>query len=307
MFSDKYLLELCLKDKANTERVKKNNKIKEEENRQLHESAVKEVRDLEFNKIRTEHAYRQFIKDAKKTLLAESMNYLMNISISDSCLNDVNQQAIRRNIINQFIEEQGASNILNNYKKNSYLLAEYARIIDKYYGIIIEKCDKNDPTTFCIEPEEKNNFFSELDIDDANEVAAQIKLRVGSAMEEFIANNNADRIDIKNILQTSQEKINSTTNENLKESYNIIAKREITKVRNNRKKNILESMIINISNAAYKNEDLKKIYVENNNLNMDYIVENCEIIYTFLETLNTAKIFNVNEKYLNELLNGLKA
>ena len=39
---------------------------------------------------------------------------------------------------------------------------------------------------------------------------------------------------------------------------------------------------------------------EHGKLNMDRIVEENEVIYTFLEMLNTAKIENVNEKFLEK-------
>ena len=41
---------------------------------------------------------------------------------------------------------------------------------------------------------------------------------------------------------------------------------------------------------------------EHGKLNMDRIVEENEVIYTFLEMLNTAKIENVNEKFLENFI-----
>ena len=58
--------------------------------------------------------------------------------------------------------------------------------------------------------------------------------------------------------------------------------------------------------AALKNEDAKKVYVENAALNMDKIVEHCEVMYTFLTTLDTCKIIDVNESYIEQMLKDLR-
>ena len=65
-------------------------------------------------------------------------------------------------------------------------------------------------------------------------------------------------------------------------------------------------MVYGMSRIALKNEDAQKVFVENAQLNMDKIVEHCEVMYTFLSVLDTCKIVDVNEAYIREMLDDMK-
>ncbi len=95
--------------------------------------------------------------------------------------------------------------------------------------------------------------------------------------------------------------------ENIKEAYERQGKAAIAKVRNRNNKGIFESMVFNISKSVFKDPEMKAMYTNESSLDLDAIVENVTIMYTFLETLNCAKMVDVNEKYINNILNGLKA
>ena len=50
---------------------------------------------------------------------------------------------------------------------------------------------------------------------------------------------------------------------------------------------------------------MKDMYMENGRLNMERVVETSELIHTFLETVNTCKMLEVNEKYIETVLKGI--
>ena len=61
-------------------------------------------------------------------------------------------------------------------------------------------------------------------------------------------------------------------------------------------------MIHNMSKAALVNESANRVFVEDSKLNMDKIVEHCEVLYTFLTTLDSCKLINVDEQYIENML-----
>ena len=102
--------------------------------------------------------------------------------------------------------------------------------------------------------------------------------------------------ELRTELVDSKKKIEKNDkDENLKEAYASQAKRKITDIRAGKTKGVFEAMVYSVSQSAFKNEDAKKIFIENANLNMDTVVEHCEVMYTFLETLNTLKLIKIDE------------
>jgi len=302
--SGKKYVELLIKDKeASMNRVnaKKSGIMEQQDNLN---SVANNIKTLRENRISLEGKYRKFTKELKESLISECIMSLYNKSLGVQ-LENAHQDAIKRNLVNQFVEENGADNLLRSFKKNSFLLAEYARISEKYYNIVIEGCDKKNENTFIMEPTDKDDFYADLEIPESDEVASVIKLRVSSAINHFNDAYQTDRAEIKNILQDSQEKIQSADSESMKESYELAAKRKINSVRNKRVQNVFENMVIKTAKAAMDDDNAKNVYLnESGKLDMDTIVDNCSIMYTFLEVLNTAKIQKIDESYITNLLDN---
>jgi hypothetical protein len=266
---------------------------------------VNEVQNILENKKINQRAYMKFSEDVKKSLLSEALLKLYDKSVGFQ-LEYFNNEPFKISLVNKFVEEQGVDKLINKFRGTTYLLSEMARIVTKYHKSIIESIDKDNPESYVIKPEDRDNFFDELDMDTIEDVADQIKIRVTNAVEEFIQNNVSDKLDIKDIIQNTQEKINNTTNESVKMELETMSKRKISDIRNNRIRNIFEQMVRNISESVIKDERLRELYSDNGKLNIDKVIESSRLMYTFLELCNTTKIVKVNEMYINEVLNGLK-
>lgn len=247
---------------------------------------------------------KKAIKKLKESLLSEAIYRIYDRALGVQ-LEDNSSDVIKRTLVNKFIEEQGVETLLNTFRTKSYLLSEMSRIVNKYTNLIVESCE-NCEDDIDINSELKSDFYEELDTEDAEEIAAIIKSRVSNAMDEFIQSNMNDRLEIQEILRATQEKINSTRNEQVKESFEHMGKKAISQIRTKTTKNIVEAMVYNICESTMKNDEMKQIYLKENSLDMDTIVEKCELMYTFLETINTCKMVKVNESYINDILKGLK-
>ena len=75
----------------------------------------------------------------------------------------------------------------------------------------------------------------------------------------------------------------------------------------NRRKTILESIVLRMSKAIVTEEaTLGDFTQENGKLDMQKIIDVSEVMYTFLEMVNTLQIKNVTPEYLRETLKSIK-
>ena len=256
-----------------------------------------------------------FLHKAKESLLTECMMKIYTESLKGM---DKRDKIIAKNLITRFIQENGAGDLLMNFRTKNILLSEVSRICQKYYDKILESCDKckneNDVTDYSIEPEIRDDFFKELDELDTTDAASTIKERVGEGLETFISNNSAAQLEYKEVLDSAKETINSfvnndndeATNEAYIQEFSYEAKRKINELRRNKPKNVFNLMVEALTTKALTNESYKKQYVNESKINMDKVVEDATLVYTMLEMLNTTEMVNVNEEFIEKYLDNLR-
>lgn len=276
----------------------------------LNEQAITETRNEINNRFSGKDArmarYREFSQDTKKALLEECIYRTFNASLS-RVKTSPKLEATCRAVVDNFVNEQGVETLLSRFRTETEFLSELAYLVDKYHAKILEGCDKEDCDTFKVNTNLTDNFYEELDAVNADEVIYSIRNRVADAMNDFIDQNAADKEEIKQVLKDTKERIDSNKemSEDVQESYTIAAKRKISNIRNSRGKNIFEVMVESLLHKAYADPNYQKIYFEGANPNMDKIVESCNIMYTFLETVNTAKMIKVDQDYIREILSDM--
>lgn len=280
--------------------------MQEEQDKKYDETRrIMELKEMAEKRQNSKTNIRKKVRDG---LLSEAMIKLYDKSLGNKMIYNKNNDIMKRNLVNNFITEESSLNLLENFGTRSYLLSETARVINKYTNIIVEKCKNETIDMVNIEPDDKDNFFDELDsIEDNEEVAAAIRMRVNSAVEQFMDDNIKQKAEMKEIIDNAQTRANAAKKDEVKESYNIQAKSQISDLTSKRIKSIFECMVYNVAESSLINESMKNIYAKNNKLDMDLIVETCEVLYTFLEMINTSKMKRINEKYIYESLQGLKS
>lgn len=283
----------ALRDKLRENKLLEENSIVEETRKAIFE-AMAETQNKRAN-------FFKFQTSVKKSLLAESIYKLFDMGLGIHEQSDMSN-AIKINLVNSFIEENGVDRLLSEFKYKSLLLSEMSRIVTKYSKKIIESVDASNENTFTIDPLIKDDFFEELDMDDYKDVSIAIRTRVTDAVDEFIQKNIEDKQELKDIIQDTQDKILAAKTEEIKEGYTQISKQKMSKIRNARKINIFEAMVQELSKGVIRRDDLREVYTNNGKLDMDKIVESCKIMYTFLETVQTAKMANIDEEYIENIL-----
>lgn len=247
-----------------------------------------------------------FIESVKNSLLSEClMKIYKDSSVAPLTESD---KVIVNKLINNFIIENGADNLLDNFATKNLLLSEVNRITCKYYNAIIEKCDEcNDDKgkEFIIDKTIKDEFLEELKDLDTIDVSKLIKDRVADAITEFINSNEDQKYQYQELINAAKDNMAKTTNEALITDYSNIATRMINEMKNERVKNVFHYMVESLSKKSLCDDTLKARYVNEASLDMDSVVNDCMLIYNMLEMVNTTNMVNVDYKYMCDYINSL--
>ena len=251
--------------------------------------------------------YHSFSETVRSSLVVESLYKLFKESVSDDIKDDRANLSVMRAITSQYVHENGYDDILNRMKTGSVYLSELYNTITNSAKMITESVDKDDPNTFTIKPEMKDEFFKSLDYSDSSEITKEIQDRVKDAMTDFVTANTKDHEDIQDALDKAQEKIKEVPEEDteLRESYEFQAKRKISSIRN-APKSVFHTMVTSMCENVLKHQDTLCEFMYEGHLDIDKIVTRTSLMYTFMEMLNTARIDKVDNVFIESMINDLK-
>ena len=167
-------------------------------------------------------------------------------------------------------------------------------------------------TTIDGDTENNGQIFDDLEKeDDVQKAIETIKTRVADAEETFIRNNAEDKKKMDEILSKISANVKTVEDlagkdkkkEEVAQEHIKLGKRKYDSVINERNLTIFEKMTRKLGSGVIKNAAVKESYVtESGALDVDKVVESAKIMYGFLETLNTLRLDNVNEKYILHIL-----
>ena len=275
-------------------------------NQSLRES--EQLLNLRDRKQKNLNRFNTFSESLTHTLLAECIYHVYSKAIRQDLLEQENITGMMRAMVGDFIKED-ASDIIYKMRTKTATLSEMHNLIINTKKAILEDSmfDKNDPSTFRINSNAKDEFFERLDNLDTESISSAIRERVTNAVEDFMTANKLDHDRIMGALQMTKDKLEEKKNEpeEVKEAYEHISKRYITKVRN-RKKGVFESMVMAMSESVMKDPQLKEEFTEGAKLNVPKIVDRIETMYTFIETVNTMQLYPIDENYMQDLIENLR-
>lgn len=257
-------------------------------------------------------SYSKFVDSIQPILLSEAMNNMLQ-----KCL-DENTSLADRNygkvLCEQFVKENNAWSMIRRFKTKSVLLAEMAICIKEAANKIIDHTDKNS-LNFTIKTSDKNDFYRTLDNLSMDEVCKKINKRVCDATEEFVQNNVNDKLDMEELANKTKEKIDAVKASSeekeaeIKQEHANIYREAVDNIAYgyNRKRNIYEQMVNTATKTIVKNKDSYGAFInESGKLDVEQITNKVTVMYTFLEMINTAKIQDVDIKYIQECINSIK-
>ena len=270
---------------------------------------------------RNDFSYIDFKKKVTDAYVVEGLTVLVDNCLSPILIREDYHQKLVRQLVTNFVNEEGSAKLLNKFKSTSYVMSEMAYIIETTIQSILEKAKQDESKSFKLDKEDKEKFYTKLEKVDVDDAVTKITDRVRTQQQEFVNNNMEEKAALSAALTKTQNKVEDNKAKlaekansekakesavKVEESYIAMGKRRATDIRNSRTKNIFECMVYNLSKAAMINESAGQAFIDNSRLNMDKIVEHCETLCTFITTLDSLKIINVDEAYIEKMLVDMK-
>ena len=171
-------------------------------------------------------------------------------------------------------------------------------------------------TTVDGDTENKGKIFDDLENeDDVQKAIELIRTRVADAEETFIRNNAEDKKKIDELLNkisTNVKTVETMAEKDPKKAQVATEavreyKRKINDVYKEKSFTIFGKMANILTESIVKDDAIRESYTtEDGTLDVDLAVESAKVMYGFLETLNTIQIEKVDEKYIANIINGMR-
>lgn len=290
------------KEKQNSERLRQTLGSYNEDVENLNRRTA-----MDCERLKTRNSYNKFRSLVKPTLLVESIVHLFSQSIKNI---DNNKIATGRKLAQQFVEEHGCDKLLRQFSTRSLYLSSISALIEHTAANIMESIDKDNPESFVIDPSSANmnDFYSQLDMSKPDDVIAAIRTRTTDAVQEFIDNQTMDKINIQSALQDVKNQLDGVSNEAAAFGIEQRGKRTVHNIKERRPKSVIECMVYGLAKNAYKDENVKAAYLNESTskVDLDSVLEDCETIYTFLETVSSAKMVDYDCEYIKKIVDSVK-
>lgn len=255
--------------------------------------------------------YNKFCENVQNFLVSETIYSILQPCLESKSLSD---KEYGRVLCEQFVKEEGSYSLLRRFNRESLMLHEMHSVIMEAYDNIVCKVDKEDNLSFTIKPSDKKGFYDKLSDISTDEVCKKISERSCKAAEEFIQANINDKLDMEEIAAKTKERIDNIkadTDEKRKELTQEcvrIGKENMARIIA-RPKGLYEHLVHSLANNVITSKDpevQKSFLNESGKVNMELVKEKADVMFRFLETLNTAKIKDVNESYIFEVIKSIK-
>lgn len=253
--------------------------------------------------------FNAFTSESKDFLLTESLNYLLRKCLPENITESLAMNA--RAVVESFVKEETSFSLLNRFKTKTLLLSELANVVETTHQKVLHGAEGKD-APFKISNSDMKAFHNKLDSLDCDQVTKEIVSRVAKAEEEFVKANIKDKETLEELSDATNKKLEGIKNKDeekeklIKQECTAMYRRKVDTLMN-RKKGILESIVLRMSRNIVTEETLLPSFTqENGKLDMQKIIDTSEVMYTFMEMVNTMRIKDVNTSYLNDILSSIK-
>lgn len=263
---------------------------------------------------------RKFAKDLTDNLVSEAIAYPY---LEVAKMNNFTQEQtdLGKKIIDNFVVETGAENILKNMREGTVVTSLYADIISETTKEVLEACGKKCKDTkteeydicYTFDKEYADKFVNSLVKATPTALPNIISTRVSSAVQDFVNKQQDDQNTIKDILNKAKDNITAAkekkfseqTIKEITEQSEIAARhkisliyRENTNLYGRMVKNFSKQMVT-VNEQAMKDAGYVK---ENGKLNIAKVMNDTQVMYTVLETINTAGFYDIDKNYVASIV-----
>lgn len=217
------------------------------------------------------------------------------------------QHQLGYNIANNFVKEHGANKLLKEWKHGNYYMQSMQEDVSNWYNYLVESAEEKVKEglslkdAYQIEQDNINDFIITIKDNIPKDIDETINERVADSIQDFIDDNKKNKADMEKIYMDAKSKMVSDNDIGIQQEASMMAKRKENKILN-RPTNVFGEMTKIMLESVHKISVLKESYSNNNKLDFKKIMKDTEVMYTFLECLNTLNIVNVNESYITNML-----
>ena len=305
LVSSKEYIAAVLEDHRN--QVLKENAVivKEERKKEEADKEANEFYEEMANRASLPQKYSNFITSVKEEFVAECIYSIFNESLNVFDRKNKKQEFVKKALVTNFIKEQGVNSLLSKFRTKSVLLSEFALIVDKAVKEVTETTDTYNINSWTVDTDIKNKFTADLEKCNSKEAIITITDRVTDAETEFVNDNIRRKLEIDDILNAKKEKLDSIANkpEDVQEAVAAGFDRKIKAIKNRKVSSIYQAIAESMTKNALSDEELQKIYIKEGNIDMETLLEDVGVIYTFLESIFTTEM--VDEEYVKKFVNEI--
>ena len=237
--------------------------------------------------------------------LMETAIYTVFEKVLEESGGDNRDMNIGRNTIKNFVQETGYFKLVDKFLNENLVTSQIASLCEEYKAIIMEAAKKSntideDPV-YTMDKAIADDFINNIKDIVPEKAIKIIRDRVADSMDQFLNQQAENKASLVNIYNKANEKVKTAANEAVKEDITKLAKHEASKVYD-KSTDVLGAMVRIMTENAHKVEDLKKVYYENNELNMKQIINDSTVVYMALETMNSLGMANMDEAFIQKTL-----
>lgn len=264
------------------------------------------------DKMMSEKKYSNFTENVQNYYLSEALSFILDKCIGEST---VEATSFGKNICRRFVQEEGYYNLMRKFRTGTCTLALVEECVSEAVDETIKRCDQNDCLTWTIKDVDNMKFFNSLKNLSLDKLTKKINDKVCCAAEEFVQKNVTAKADIEDAAAKAKEriaaakaKLDEKKAKQVEESENMLYRQEVNRIKfDNPIRSIYEHMMITTSKAAMENEKARGVYLsESGEIKMGDIESQVQIMYTFLEMVNSLRIKKVDNKYIEEALSSIQ-
>lgn len=265
-------------------------------------------------------ALDEFKMNTRKTLLEMAIGAVFEEIIHEQH-GDTRDMSIGKNVISEFVNEFGYDKLARNMLEQNLITSQMIGYCEEYYDKIVteavaknkKKKGQDEDHTFVMDKEIATAFLNDIEKLVPGKVITTIRGRVADSMQDFIDQQTQNKADIMEIYNKANDHAKQTkaklapnseeapANESVF-TESVFLKQRANKIYN-RPTNVLGAMVHSMCENTYKDNAMKQQYLnESGNTDMRHIINDCAVIYTALETMNTLGVHQFDGPYIQKML-----
>lgn len=264
-------------------------------------------------------ALDEFKMNTRKTLLEMAIGAVFEEIIHEQH-GDTRDMSIGKNVISEFVNEFGYDKLARNMLEQNLITSQMIGYCEEYYDKIVteavaknKKKGQDEDHTFVMDKEIATAFLNDIEKLVPGKVITTIRGRVADSMQDFIDQQTQNKADIMEIYSKANDHAKQTKAKLTPDSAeapanesvfteSVFLKQRANKIYN-RPTNVLGAMVHSMCENTYKDNAMKQQYLnESGNTDMRHIINDCAVIYTALETMNTLGVHQFDGTYIQKML-----